>query len=134
MTGTTCRSNAAPFWSPTSLTAPLTASRGTTISAMPPSADTVVGSTTMSRKLPSASTVLNRMSIPERSPLPATVMVCPGLAEAAPGLAGAPDAAVADRPVRAVGNAALTPPTVATRIGPVGMPAEVARLMTPFPA
>ena len=63
------------------------------------------------------------------SALPASVTVCPGCAQACAELAGVPLVVVAVTPVSAGPKGSLVPPTVATRIGPVGAPVGTVRLM-----
>ena len=71
----------------------------------------------------------NTTSVLASSPLPLSVMVWPGLAEASAPFSGVPLAAVAPMLARLTPKAALVPPTVLTRIGPVGTPEGTVRLM-----
>ena len=125
MVGTTC-SSAEPV-APTMRTAPLVALPGTTTCSDLPSAATVTGRATMSPTLPLLSRVAKTMSVEASKPLPDRVMVWPVLADAPAASAGAPLAALAVMPLSAMPKAALVPPAVDTRIGPVGMPAATVR-------
>ena len=124
--GTICSATLAPLPSPTRRTLPVTASSGTFTCACVAEALTVAGRTMRSLRLPLASMVWKTMSRLVSKPAPVSVIVWPGLAEAPPP-AAVPAVAVALMPVRASPKAALVPPTVETRIGPVGTPSGTLR-------
>ena len=106
---------------------PVTALVGTTTSADVRSAATVTGLTIVSLRLPALSVIANTTSVVLSRLLPCSVMVWPGLADAWPATAGVPLAAPATSPVKVRLNEVLVPPTVDTRIGPVGTPSGTAR-------
>ena len=127
MTGSTCSAKA--LAEPTTRTVPLTASLGTRTSAWVPAALTVLGRTICSPTAPLASMTWNTTSVVASSAVPCSVSVCPGLTAACAPLAGVPLAPAALMPAKPMPKAALVPPTVATRIGPVAAPLGTVRLM-----
>ena len=127
MVGRICSGTLLP--APTTRTLPVVAFSGTTTCTCVPAPLTALGRTICSPRLPALSVVWKTTSVLVSSPLPSNVMVWPALAAAVPALLGVPLLAVAVSPVRLMPNAALVPPTVLTRIGPVAAPTGTTRLM-----
>src|SRR3954470_17068663 len=89
-----------------------------------------LGLTMRSVTLPPGSTTRKTTSVLIDSPVPLSVMVCPGLADGTPPLAGVPEVAVAVMEVNVDPNAALVPPSVVTRYGPVAAVSGTAEVST----
>ena len=131
-TGTICSATLVPLVSPTRRTTPLTAFNGTLTWACVPAALTVVGRTTTSPRLPVESMVWNTTSRLVSKLVPLSVIAWPGLAEACAASAGLPLPALAPMLPRLRPKAALVPPTVLTRIGPLGAPSGTVTLSWPL--
>ena len=125
--GTIC--SAIALAEPTTRTTPLMASIGTSTCSCVPAGFTEVARTMRSPTLPDPSVTWNTTSVVASSPLPLSVMLWPALAVATPTLVGVPLAPLALMLVRPMPKAALVPPTVVTRTGPVAAPAGTVRLM-----
>src|SRR5438093_362923 len=121
-TGTICSRRWAPRASPTICTGPVTAaSRGTATVSSVPVGFTATGRTRRSLRLPLESMSGNSTSVVGSKPEPCSVMRWPGCAEGCEGSAGVPLGATATMPVKVRPKAALEPPGVRTRRGPVGV-------------